>query len=122
MKTALEIVNAAIDLEVRGKKHLTFFKFVFDGIEVEYWGCYYGYACHPDGHDEYEFGGDSFDEMLADVIPQTGKSIREMLEALPGNTTTRFQRRIQPRSRIGFTLDDHQQNAPPRARSPVYPE
>ena len=35
MKTALEIVNAAIDLEVRGKKHLTFFKFVFDGIEVE---------------------------------------------------------------------------------------
>ena len=83
MKTALEIVNAAIDLEVRGKKHLTFFKFVFDGIEVEYWGCYYGYACHPDGHDEYEFGGDSFDEMLADVIPQTGKNIREMLEALP---------------------------------------
>lgn len=83
MKNAFEVIRAAIDLEEHGKKHLTFFKFTFNGIEVEYWGRHYGYACHPDGHDEYEFGGDTFDEMLADVIPQTGKSIREMLSALP---------------------------------------
>ena len=87
-KTALDIVLAAIDVDLREKKLLERFSFVFEGREVEYQGRYYGYIYAPDGGEESEWGGDSFREMLSDVVSSTEKALWQMLDELPPDAVT----------------------------------
>ena len=72
-----------MDLDLRDKKLLERFHFAYGENEVEYQGRYYGYLYSAEGSEESEFGGDSFREMLSDVVSATGKAVWQMLDELP---------------------------------------
>ncbi|MCQ2380043.1 MAG: hypothetical protein MJ025_03870 [Victivallaceae bacterium] len=82
MRSALQVLFEAIEKDKAQTEFITDFSFVYDGIEIQYYGRYYGYASRPGKTEEYEFAGDDYDSMLDCVIPFTGKSIRVMMEEL----------------------------------------
>jgi hypothetical protein len=82
MRTAIQVLEEAIRLEAEKKLYITNFSFVFNDVEVQYYGHFYGYAFHVGQSDEYEFSGNDFCTMLDCFIPLTNKTVREMLNEL----------------------------------------
>lgn len=82
MRSALQVLTETIDLEKKGVVYISCFSFVYEGVEVQYYGHYYGYAFHAGKSDEYEFAGDDFESMLDCYIPIANKSLKQMLGEL----------------------------------------
>ena len=85
MKSALDKLLAAIADERNGRYFVSF-SFRHSGFEFDYMGRYYAYVyegdfTHTETEDEY--GWKNYDDMLASVISQTGKTVRDMLSELP---------------------------------------
>lgn len=82
MRNALQVLTEAIKLETDGSSYISNFSFVYAGVEIQYYGHYYGYAFHIGQSDEFEFAGNNFESMLDCLIPLTDKTIKQMLSEL----------------------------------------
>ncbi len=82
MRSALSVLTTVIQQAEKGEVHLQDFSFTYGTTLVEYLGRYYGYAYREGEYDQYEYGGDNFEDVLNSVIPFTNKSIRDMLSEL----------------------------------------
>ncbi|MDO5319712.1 MAG: hypothetical protein Q4G65_13880 [bacterium] len=85
MTSALDKLMAAIADEGNGRCFVSF-SFRYAGFEFDYMGRYYAYVyegdfTHTETEDEY--GWKDYDDMLASVISQTGKTVHDMLSELP---------------------------------------
>lgn len=69
MRNAMQVLMEAIKLEASGDMYISNFSFVYEGIEIQYYGHYYGYAFHVGMSDEYDFAGNDFESMLNCHIP-----------------------------------------------------